>query len=112
MASLGQLLVVAGLAFLVLLLGAQDHGRGEQATGGGPAVGAAAADAAPPAREAVIISRHQHSQPSAAAMAESKRLPIPPSGPSTKWNYEANHEKPSSSESGSGRRRLGWWWSP
>jgi hypothetical protein len=43
-----------------------------------------------------------------AAVAVSKRvlIPIPPSGPSNKWNSEENHEKPSAAESGSGRRRT------
>ncbi|XP_066369524.1 uncharacterized protein [Miscanthus floridulus] len=103
MASLGQLVLVAGLAFLVLA--AQDHGHGGPAGGGGPAIGAAAA-AAPPAREVVVIS--QLPQPLSAAVAVSKRvlIPIPPSGPSNKWNSEVNHEKPSAAESGSGRHRT------
>ncbi|CAD6335445.1 unnamed protein product [Miscanthus lutarioriparius] len=100
MASLGQLVLVAGLAFLVLA--AQDHGHGGPAGGRGPAIGAAA----PPAREVVVIS--QLPQPLSAAVAVSKRvlIPIPPSGPSNKWNSEVNHEKPSAAESGSGRRRT------
>jgi hypothetical protein len=105
MASLGQLVLVAGLAFLVLA--AQDHGHGGPAGGGGPAIGAAAA-APPPAREVVVIS--QLPQPLSATVAVSKRvlIPIPPSGPSNKWNSEVNHEKPSAAELGSGRRRLGF----
>ncbi|CAD6338364.1 unnamed protein product [Miscanthus lutarioriparius] len=105
MASLGQIVLVAGLAFLVLA--DQDHGRGGQAGGGGPAIGAAAAAAPPPAREAAIISQHPQ-QPLSAAVAVSKRvlIPIPPSGPSNKWNSEVNHEKPSAAESVSGRRRT------
>ncbi|KAG0516104.1 hypothetical protein BDA96_10G333900 [Sorghum bicolor] len=103
MASLGKLVLVAGLAFLVLA--SQDQGHGGPAGGGGPAIGAAAA-AAPPAPEVLITT--QLPQPLSAAVAVSKRvlIPIPTSGPSNKRNSEVNHEKPSAAAQSGGRRRT------
>uniref|UniRef100_K3Y0B8 Uncharacterized protein n=1 Tax=Setaria italica TaxID=4555 RepID=K3Y0B8_SETIT len=91
MASLGQLVLVAGLAFLVL--GAQDHVKH------GPAEAAAGLFiTATPGPEVI-------SSPAQPLLAEAdQRPPVPPSGPSDQFNGDENGEKPSLG--GTGGRRL------
>lgn len=84
-ASLGKLLLVAGMAFLVLAA-AEDHVKH------GPAEAAAGMfiTAATPTPEVM--------SPPARLFSAGvwQRPPIPPSGPSDKFNSEVNGEKPSS----------------
>ncbi|CAN6162761.1 unnamed protein product [Urochloa humidicola] len=98
MASLGQLVLVAGLAFLVL--GAQDHVKHGPVSAAGLFIAAAAA--ASPAPE-VISSPEQ--QPFSTEEA-GDRPPIPPSGPSDQFNGEVSSEKPASGHT-DGRRLVG-----
>ena len=99
MASLGQLVLVAGLAFL--MLAAQDHVKhGPAEAAAGLLITAAAAAPAPPPE---VINPPV--QPLSLEEAEAgQRPPIPPSGPSDQFNDKVNGEKPSSGRTDGGRR--------
>jgi hypothetical protein len=85
MASLGQLILILVLAFLVL--GAQDlavkHGSAEAAAG-------LFITATTPGQGVIISSPTQPLLTEAA-----QRPPVPPSGPSDQFNGDENSEKPS-----------------
>ncbi|CAL5049634.1 unnamed protein product [Urochloa decumbens] len=102
MASLGKLVLVSGLAFLVL--GAQDHVKhgSAEASAGGLFITAAAA-AYPAAPPEVISSPDQQLLYREEA---GERPPIPPSGPSDHFNGEVSSEKPASGRT-DGRRLIG-----
>ncbi|CAN6215670.1 unnamed protein product [Urochloa humidicola] len=89
MASLGKLVLVAGLAFLVL--GGQDHLKHGPVSAAGLFITAAAA--ASPAPEVIISSPEQQLLFTEDA---GERPPIPPSGPSDQFNGEVSSEKPAS----------------
>ena len=99
MALLGQLALVAGLAFLVLA--AQDHVKqhGPAEAAAGLLITAAAAAPAPPP---VVINPPV--QPLSEEAEAGQRPPIPPSGPSDQFNDKVNGEKPSSGRTDGGRR--------
>ncbi|PUZ59159.1 hypothetical protein GQ55_4G018500 [Panicum hallii var. hallii] len=89
MASLGQLVLVAGLAFLVLSV--QDHVKhGPAEAAAGLLITAAAAAPAPPPE---VINPPV--QPLSEEAEAGQRPPIPPSGPSDQFNGKVNGEKPS-----------------
>ena len=101
MALLGQLALVAGLAFLVLAAQGhvKQHGPAEAAAG--LLITAAAAAPAPPPE---VINPPV--QPLSSEEAEAgQRPPIPPSGPSDQFNDKVNGAKPSSGRTDG--RRLG-----
>ena len=99
MALLGQLALVAGLAFLVLAAQGhvKQHGPAEAAAG--LLITAAAAAPAPPP---VVINPPV--QPLSEEAEAGQRPPIPPSGPSDQFNDKVNGEKPSSGRTDGGRR--------
>jgi len=100
MALLGQLALVAGLAFLVLA--AQDHVKqhGPAEAAAGLLITAAAAAPAPPPE---VINPPV--QPLWEEAEAGQRPPIPRSGPSDQFNDKVNGAKPSSGRTDG--RRLG-----
>ncbi|CAN6200550.1 unnamed protein product [Urochloa humidicola] len=103
MASIGQLVLVASLAFLVLVT--QDHVNHApaEAAAAGLFITAAAAAASPAAVPEVIISSPDQQPLSTEEAGE--RPPIPPSGPSDQFNGEVSSEKPASGRT-DGRRLI------
>ncbi|KAF8772107.1 hypothetical protein HU200_006101 [Digitaria exilis] len=92
MASIGKLVLLAGLAFLVLAA-AEDHVKH------GPAEADAASAVFITAAAAATTPAPEVTSPPARRLFSAgawQRPPIPPSGPSDQFNGEINGEKPSS----------------
>ncbi|RLN13167.1 hypothetical protein C2845_PM09G23570 [Panicum miliaceum] len=100
MASLGQLVLVTCLAFLVLA--AQDHVKhGPAEAAAGLLIAAAAAAPTPPTE----VTNPHVVQPLSEEAEPGQRPPIPPSGPSDQFNDKVNGERPWSGRTDG--RRLG-----